>query len=443
MSDGQDIIEQLDRLHAFFAERDDADVYAELHRFVEALRGDPRTLTIAHELVDECTERLQRVRERDQASAAELAALRRELVVAFPEFADTEDDVRSGNDVDPERGVRSLAHFDELVERECPLGQSVRPRDADDRTVSTTLVCILRDRLSRLRKSPERRAHTQDLKRRIWDIEAKHRREFREWLLYTRTHGAASMVRIAGLAGYLNPAPKPAEADWFAFVARTLSDVHHPFADLRDATFDEQLGELVMRDAGQVTQMRTEVRRAYEEIRRRLLSARSHRALVVRFAQWVQLYEAAELHALAKKSPRKVEDVLTQRLARFLFERGLNPLTRANIGTTQPDLLDATTRWTFYVEAKQYKNAKGKTVVRDAVKQIADTLLRVRALPHGVREAFLVVFRVAGPLLVLPRELVVGGVRVWPVLIDLAPSSQTGSRQKHAPVVVEAAELLP
>lgn len=449
MTDGHDIVEQLDRLHAFFADREDADVYPELHRFVAALEDDPRTRAIAHELVADCLARLARAKAFDEECIAELVQLRREIVEALPELADTQAELRRGDDADPWDRTRTLAYFDERAERGSDIRFSLLSRDVDDDSASTKLIEILRTRLHRLgtdRLFGDDESLGGDLMRRVRNVEIKLKHEFREWLLYARTHGAASMLRVFGIAGYLNPPPTPLESkpDLAAFANRAFAEMLHPFTDLRRATFDENADpEVYAREKDRIAEIRTEVRRAYEEVRRRLLSARSHRALVIRFAQWVQLYEREELHALAKKSPRKVEDVLTQRLARFLFERGLNPLTKANIGTTQPDLLDPTARWTFYVEAKQYKNAQGKTVVRNAVKQIGDTLLRVRALPHGVREAFLVVFRIGGPLLVLPSELVLGAVKIWPVLVDLAPSSKTGSRQKQAPVVVEASELLP
>ncbi|AKF10025.1 hypothetical protein DB32_007174 [Sandaracinus amylolyticus] len=219
-------------------------------------------------------------------------------------------------------------------------------------------------------------------------------------------------------------------------------EVAYPFRNLRANTFGERVEMAnTPRDAELVAMIRTEARRAYEETRRRLLSMRSHRALVLRFAQWVQLYGRNELYDLAKNTPGKVEDVLTQQLARFLFERGLNPLTKANVGPSQPDLLDPTTRWSFYVEAKQYNEA-GRSVVKKAVRQIADTLLPLRALPNGIREAFLVVFRVGGPRLVLPPEVPVDGVRIWPVLVDIAPSSEANSHQKHTPIVVSLEELL-
>jgi hypothetical protein len=49
-----------------------------------------------------------------------------------------------------------------------------------------------------------------------------------------------------------------------------------------------------------------------------------------------------------------IEDRLTVELARFLFDQGLNPLTKPLIGGLEPDLLDSSVPSAFYVEAKQY-----------------------------------------------------------------------------------------
>ncbi len=41
----------------------------------------------------------------------------------------------------------------------------------------------------------------------------------------------------------------------------------------------------------------------------------------------------------------------------YLFDHGLNPLTQPLVGSIRPDLLDAHSQFSFYVEAKQYIKA--------------------------------------------------------------------------------------
>ncbi len=448
MSHLTDAIDRLDRLHQFFADRPSEDVFAELFRFVEVLRRDSELGSIFDELLAECLARLSEIQIADEAAAKELAEIRQELVGDFPELADREDE-RPDQD-HPLQGIYSLAQFDTYGSQSSPIRFSVVSRDTDDDSLTRKLIGILRPRVQRLGDArlypPDEKSESigASYLRRIRNVEARFDHLRKEWLLFDRTSGSAAALRILGMVSYLNPKPSEMGADFnlLAFANAAMAEMFHPLTDLRHNTFGEPVERAnTPRDAAVLEMMRTEARRLYEEMRRRLLYGRSYRALVLRFAQWVQLYQRDELYKLALKSPRKVEDVLTQQLARFLFEAGLDPLTKANVGTTQPDVLDPTARWTFYVEAKQYGKKSPRSVIVPAFRQVADTLLRLRGLPNGVREAFLVVFRVAGPLAEMPQQVAFDGVRIWPILVDLAPPTETGSSQKHHPVTISADDL--
>ena len=447
MSSLTDSVEQLDRLHDFFATtRRDEDVFAELHRFVECLQADTRLGSIFNELVLECMARFERMRAADEMAAGELLRLRQEVTAVFDELNDEPDP--EGH---PLKGRYSLARFDEMAAQPSSMKFSRLARDMDDDSLTAAMTQILRSRMEnrfgheRLYGGEEESIEGSFM-RRLRNVEMGFTHARKDWLLYDRTHGASSALRLLGVAAFLNPVPEELGTDLLGFVNKAWAEMSNPYAELRDKTFGESTRRAFAMtpdtEAKLIEDLRTEGRRAYEEIRRRLLSRRSHRALVLRFAQWVQLYERDEMYDLAQANPGKVEDELTKQLARFLFEAGLNPLTNANVGTTKPDLLDPTTRWTFYVEAKQYQERPAHAV-KKAVAQIADTLLRLRALPNGVREAFLVVFRVGGRLVEMPEELVYEGVRIWPILVDIAPPTETGSRQKHSPAVLTSEELLP
>jgi hypothetical protein len=82
----------------------------------------------------------------------------------------------------------------------------------------------------------------------------------------------------------------------------------------------------------------------------------SHRALIMRFKQRCERFEADTLRtAVERLGPQaRREDYLTQKCARALFEEGLNPLFNAAIVRLRPDLFDPGAGWTLYVEAKQY-----------------------------------------------------------------------------------------
>ena len=96
-----DAIEKLDRLHAFFAEREPADVFAELHRLVGSLLADPETGAIMRELQNEATERVRQVRAADEACVQVLVEIRTDTVRLFPQLADADGSVSDGASSDP------------------------------------------------------------------------------------------------------------------------------------------------------------------------------------------------------------------------------------------------------------------------------------------------------------------------------------------------------
>jgi hypothetical protein len=73
--------------------------------------------------------------------------------------------------------------------------------------------------------------------------------------------------------------------------------------------------------------------------------------------------------------------------------------------------------------------------------QLNGTVTTLRGTPYVVREAFYVVFRQSGPRYVLPDSIAGDGVTIFPILIDIAPSALSGSRERYAPRVISAEEL--
>jgi hypothetical protein len=60
-----------------------------------------------------------------------------------------------------------------------------------------------------------------------------------------------------------------------------------------------------------------------------------------------------------------------------------------------------------------------------------------------VREAYLLVFRLGGPLLVFDGFVKNGDRTLSPVLVDIAPNEVKGSRAKSASIHISADQLLP
>jgi hypothetical protein len=73
---------------------------------------------------------------------------------------------------------------------------------------------------------------------------------------------------------------------------------------------------------------------------------------------------------------------------------------------------------------------------------VHETMGRLRGSRYQVHEAFYVVFRLGGLRVDFPKTVSCGDWTLYPILIDLAPASDSGSRAK-APIVITADELHP
>jgi hypothetical protein len=70
------------------------------------------------------------------------------------------------------------------------------------------------------------------------------------------------------------------------------------------------------------------------------------------------------------------------------LDHGLNPLTRPLVGRVQPDLLGAGSRFSFYVEAKQYDKA-ARSYLLKGLNQVWDMLDELRGTPPMSQRLFL------------------------------------------------------
>jgi hypothetical protein len=193
----------------------------------------------------------------------------------------------------------------------------------------------------------------------------------------------------------------------------------------------------------QVAELRVGLARLSLELHRCIGATRSRRALIIRFKQRAEWHDAARLREVAATATGRggIEDRLTGELARFLFDQGLNPLTKPLVGGLEPDLLDPSVLPAFYVEAKQYGGSARSSILK-AFGQILDTVGRLQSHAYPVHEAVCVVFRRAGPRYVLPEWVQAEGYRVYFTLIDIGPPEESGARQKHRPSRIIEEEFL-
>jgi hypothetical protein len=415
-----------------------ARILPEVHYFTQFLATDPRLAAAYEDVRLDALAQIARFREADDQLAELLVSIRDRLGVIDVERSDEPD-------VDP-REPRGLAAFDHVRATHEGLQLSFFLEDLAVDTKAAQLSGILHALLEDNKAGLGNDTYHEIL-RDLWNVSERINHLRRGWLVFARADHRASSLRLESMSSFALPDPPPADRTLSLPELATgmMNDyLGHPLHDLRALAFGENPRpyETKAKELAPETALIV-LESAYEAIRARLGTTRSRRALVRRFALRAQLYDANELRALAAQKTRP-EDALADRLARYLFDEGLNPLTQPIVGSLRPDLLDATTPWTLYVEAKQYSDARiGRQIIIKGIQQIWDTLGRLQSYPHPVREAFYVVFRRGGARIVLPEEVRAEGTSVYPMLIDIAPANETGSRQRNKAVSIAREELMP
>lgn len=246
----------------------------------------------------------------------------------------------------------------------------------------------------------------------------------------------AAFLRLCDATTLHNPAP-PRGADpdeWAVF------EENRRLADFLMQAEEDGLTPMEVDPSALAESVRSDARLLHEELRFRLGLVRSNVTLVQRYAHRCGSFDARRLRRACDENSGSAERLLTLDLARYLFDAGLNPIIDATIGGLKPDLVHVQKGTLFYVEAKQYADDYPGSMLRKAYRQVWGTWAHLRKT-HSVPEAFLVVFRRAGPWVDLPDVIHHEGLRLYSVVVDI--SEEGGSAEKRSPISLTAQELSP
>lgn len=322
------------------------------------------------------------------------------LVPTNPTFADL--DENSDNVQALKKSISALDHWAKWIV------------DVQPETEMAAEMGALRNQLSRLRVHFEH-----DL------TYFREQVESNAWIAY---------MRLAIRSTYTNPIPPAGD-----------NPVEHALFDKarEDAKLFPQLTAIGDRDAEQIlAAVNDSLGFLHQELRFRIALGRSRRALVHRYAARCEMFDAEHLRGICNGDSRRAERLLSDHFAKFLFDQGLTPLTEVPVSGLRPDIIELSCGSLFYVEAKQYADANPRSKIVSAFRQAWETFARLENA-YAISEGFLVVFRRAGPSLVLPRVLRNGHRTLYPFVVDIAASEAAGSQTKYSPLVFNDADLLP
>lgn len=471
--------ELLDRQVDFLLRQTDSAAFLiQVEPFLAALRSEPRLAAHLDDVLQEVVHIVNAMEAVDAELTSELLELRRELVELRPEADDSHLEPPSESQ-SPTAKLQarlnyrgSLTFFDEWADSE------PEPFNADgEGGLAKTLLGILRNKdtaylhevrakaaakVSEAEAGPEAaltegQSPTEDeqhgperkpleaWRRRLGNVQRRFDYAVRLLRLRTRTSAGLALLKLEAVPDDLNPPARiyDDEGDDPLIAASDLTRwVSSDSYSLFKLAWQERLdaADLGIIDT-RVVDLRDAVERLREDLRRRIGATRSRLALVHRFKLRCEWHDRQRMLAVADDDRLSggPEDRLTGEFARYLFDAGLSPLTKPLAGGLQPDLLDPSA--SFYVEAKQYGPSSARGDIVKSVAQVLDTVGRLRGGPYAVDEAFCAVFRREGPYYDLPPVLQTATYRLHLVLVDLAPTTEAGRRQRDKPVQIPADEF--
>jgi hypothetical protein len=280
---------------------------------------------------------------------------------------------------------------------------------------------------------------------RVAELTTVHEFELREWAYYCRTSAGEALRRLREDVLLINPPPttrRPGPIDALALLDRSRR------LRLQEVAFEQSDHARELNDAMRleiIDDVRSRLRKVYEAVREAVGSTLTYEQLLARYRTRSRWYDRDRLYQLVV-NPRTgqlrqhPEAPLTLDLARYLYDGGVTVWYRVKSGVHELDLADLRSSSPLVVEAKAYIGSHGtRQQLLGGYRQL-HSYLEGLAVQHPVREGYLVTFRLGGPIYILPSQATVGGFALRSFLIDLAPASSSGSRQR-APEEITAEEI--
>lgn len=455
MTTMDDLERLLERQYRFLEKQVGIRLVRRAKLFMDFIAGNPLLNAIVTDLVRETDQAIHELEAFDSSLLPELISYRHELADQAPEYDDSQErrpDPGKGSTIDYEH---SFAFFDAYVEGiDKPAGIPLMPNPNDDNTKFKKLIWIVRGKTHDLVNGYDPTTHAIDPEKKRDDLlplleklralEANHDHQYRIFLDRKFSHAGPAWHTLLAIFGEVNPRPENywelSQDERNYRLARAL---HGPGQILNKALYDTS--SLSSDEQEQLERaaafMKEQCERVYEEVMLRIGTRRSHQALIDRYKYRCEWHEQTSLRRMVQASSTP-EDDLARHLALWLFDQGLNPMTKMRAGNLEPDLLDPVSSMSLYVEAKQYKDAHDtRAYLIKGIGQMVDTMARLDGTPYQVREGYYVVYRRGGPRYVFPAILKCGSFTIYPMLIDIAEAQESGSRQKHKPIIISEDEL--
>ncbi|MBE0433821.1 hypothetical protein IBX73_10215 [candidate division WOR-3 bacterium] len=448
------IIDLLDRKYNFVANSADDIYLLELQKFVYYIGNEePYKQYVAH-LLDEWTDKIKEHENYMNEILPTIIELKDKLISKYPELDDSTMQRPATHHVPPNYRC-SFAYFNDILHGKREKSYPMTPEPYHDRTDIRALLNIINSKITDYEKSNTVNDTTKHIDDAIMTeyVNLNNTQEFKhnDFVNYQRVSPGASLEVLIDIANIINAPPQKIASMKESIlnsrefqIALYCSDIYKAAYEYRrnksGFASDPQMQEFKQRR----TWCMAHLKRIYEALREQIGTYFSHLRVINRYKTRCMWYDRGRLRSLVIDNKGKYiqtrENTLTVDLARYLFDNGITVLYRARFGIHEVDLVDPAARSPIFVEAKAYIGARNtKKRLIDGVSQIHSYLNNLES-KYAIREAYYVIFRLGGPIYDLPEKIVFQRFAVIPIVIDMAESTMSGSRQPK-PVIIKRSEI--
>lgn len=416
---------------------DEETYLLELRYLAELANGNSHIQRCIEELLLEVTRWRVDFSAKEHLFQEQIIKLRRTLLTAVPSLAEEGE----GTPLCP-----TIPYFDKLMSGEWSFipTASADPGidDSPRRDLLNALSFIVQRCYGRQEDSPE------EIREALVELPRQSEWLYREQLNFARAHPGVVWLWVWDAVQRINPIPKP--VDWTYYLSEWSQDARRGIR-LEKVLYGwrSKSGALAPTEEERAyykvwkTQMDAGLRRLSSEVGIRLATRASSEWALRRYVARSAVYRYKELQdrihqhkegRQAQKQNLAIERVLVDDAAAYLFDLGFPVLTERHLASGRLDIYQEVlginvASDALLVEAKVYTSAAtGKKAVYSGIAQLYGYATAIESSFHPT-ENFLLVYRLGGPKLVLPREAIpMGDYYVRLVHVDLEPPTQSGSR---------------
>jgi hypothetical protein len=417
----------------------------ELQRLVAILNGNShlqRCVYEIHQDADNWGVNFQRKEAKAQNQIIELKNL---LISRYPEIEEEEEGAIP--DIHP-----TIIHFNRVLSGGMPI-ICLEPDPYDDPSLNRRLFLILRKIWGR--HSPVPNEISEQIDKFVYEIDYELGYLNNERLNFVRSHPGVLWVQICQAVEEINPLPKPLfnPIDIYNLMFEAIHGI--PFrkvlygwrSNRSNIAPSEQDKARYQSWKDHITEG---LRLLESEISVRLTTKISSEWAIRKYVARTSIYRYSEIrHNLEQVSATskangknlRLENYLVDDAAAYLFDMGFGVLTERHLAGGRLDIYEETlgveaARDALLIEAKIYTSAtNGETAFKKGLSQIYGYASSIESSFHPT-ENYLLLFRLDGPKLVLPRKPVTMGEYSFMIVhVDLAPSEISGSRSPKPKII--------